>query len=124
VATVTTVAPVPVVVTPSSPAVPTSTFRDEDLRAFIQEGVPVITLDDLNFPADLLPIAMDPGVAAELQSETSSLIDLYSTDFAAKLSSDLLLRLASLTPGAKEIKIAQLKAMSAEDVERENNAAR
>jgi hypothetical protein len=112
-----------VVVPPPSPAVPTNTFRDEDVRAFIQEGAPAVNLDDLNFPADLLPI-VDAGVAAEPPSEPSPLIDPYSTDFAAKLSSDLLLRLGSLTSDARELKIAQLKAMSAEDVERENNAAR
>jgi hypothetical protein len=40
------------------------------------------------------------------------------------LSSDLLLRLNSLTLEEREVKIAQLKGMSAEEVERENNAAR
>ncbi|KAJ7718106.1 hypothetical protein B0H14DRAFT_3521809 [Mycena olivaceomarginata] len=57
----------------TAPAVPTNTFRDEDVRAFIQEGAPAVNLDDLNFPADLLPSWMR-GSQLSWPSEPSPLI--------------------------------------------------
>lgn len=103
-------------VMPVVPAVPTDTFSDAEVQAHIRAGA--ADFDEFDFPEELMPGPVN------LNAGLGLVLDPYSTGFAGALSSDLLLRLEEMTSEAREAKVVELKGMTVDDLERENNAAR
>jgi hypothetical protein len=121
----TTTAPVAVVPTPVIPDVPlTDTFGDEEVRAMISAGNIGFQYDEFDFPDELVagvnaiaPGMLLPGLGLPAEEP-------YGGGFAGPLSTDLLLKLDEMTVDVREPRIAELKKMDAEMLERENNKAR
>jgi hypothetical protein len=105
-------------------AMPSDTFSDAEIQAMIRSGDLPADFEEFNFPdpGDLMPMHSGlTGVGVGLGLEPST--NPYGADFAVPLCSDLLLRLEEMPPDAREGKIAELKTMSAERLERENITA-
>ncbi|KAJ7796847.1 hypothetical protein B0H14DRAFT_3494349 [Mycena olivaceomarginata] len=112
----------------------TDTFTDEQVRDFIRGNdlgdlsidlsvdLPPVPDDDFSFPSDLMPMHVD--AATVLPGLGAPIFDPYDTAFAAPPSGDLLLMLEKMTPDERATKVEALKGMSADEIDKENNAAR
>jgi hypothetical protein len=78
-------------------------------------------LEEFSFPPDLIPTHVDP--ATVLPGLGAPIFDPYDTVFAAPPSGDLLLMLEKMTPDERAMKVEALKGMSADEIDKENNAA-